>query len=103
MPFVPDQVSITTVTFAAMLAIWVPIAIAVRLRGPKPPSQRAWFGLVAFFASVALSLPISLANHVPLGEWARGAVPFVFLAAYALFPALTEDDRRFLFHCILAA
>jgi hypothetical protein len=102
MPFVPDQVSVPTAAFVLLLAAWIPVAVRERLRSQVPP-QRAWVWLCAFYLSVALSLPIALSHGVPIGEWARAAVPFVFLTGYALFPALPAADCRFIVRCVLLA
>jgi len=75
MPFVPDQVSIWTFPFVALLALWLPIALARASHRPRPRRTFALPGLLLFFASAAVSLPIALRNGGALREWAA-AGPF---------------------------
>ncbi|TMB31929.1 MAG: O-antigen ligase family protein [Deltaproteobacteria bacterium] len=103
MPFVPDEISVATVSFVGLSALWAAVAIAVRLRRPRGSRPHTWIPLSVLYGSVLLSGPIALANGVPFAEWFRGAVPFVFLATYFLFPVLTPDDGVFVLRSIVLA
>jgi len=103
MPFVPDQVTLQTVSFVLFFMAWCVVALPVRLRASRPPRQHAWIGLLLFYCSVAVSLPIAFGHGAPFAEWVRAAVPFVFLATYFLFPTLAADDRAFILRSTMVA
>jgi len=103
MPGVPDQPSVAAVAFVLLFLAWSLAALQARRRGARPGAMRCGLSLAVFYLSLAVSLPISLGNGVSLIEWSRAAVPFGFLASYALFPALTARDSRFVLGSVLFA
>ena len=103
MPFVPDEISVETISFVVLLALWSALALSMRLRAPKQPRRFASVALAVLYVSILASLPIALGNGILFSEWLRGVVPFVFLASYALFPLLTPDDCAFILRSVLLA
>jgi len=103
MPGVPDSPAPAAVAFVLLFVVWVVAALPAKRRGRRPAKNRASAALTVFYLSLAISLPFSLASGVTPNEWVRAAVPFGFLAVYALFPALSPRDCQFILRSILFA
>lgn len=91
----PPSIGLQEISFAALLAVIFIVALVRLLRSFGISSIIRFFRvpLLIGLGVFSINLAVAMNNHVPLVDWARGAIPFLFI--YALLPvcALVGDDE----------
>ncbi|MEQ8450897.1 MAG: O-antigen ligase family protein [Alphaproteobacteria bacterium] len=92
----PIAVLIAGAALAALAAMWI--------MRPTIPRNVVSYALLAFLASIAISLPVALANGTTVFDWAfRAAVPLSLMGVFFLVPIETEEGQSTVLRVILAA
>jgi len=101
MPFVPDELTLTTASFSAafvlLFAFWVVAIVKDGLRIYAPASAK-W--LVGFQFSVLSSALVAALYGTPWTAWFRGAVPFLFLLAFFPFVDVAKREPQSLINAV---
>lgn len=91
----PLSIGLQEISFAALLAVIFIVALVKLLRSFGISSTIRFFRvpLLIGLGVFSINLAVAMNNHVPLVDWIRGAIPFLFI--YALLPvcALVGDDE----------
>lgn len=91
----PPSVGAQEISFAALLAVIFIAALIKLLRTCGIRSVLRLFGIPLLIGAGILSINLAVAmhNHVPMLDWIRGVIPFLFI--YALIPvcALVSGDE----------
>ncbi|WP_210252329.1 O-antigen ligase family protein [Nitratireductor arenosus] len=89
-------VAVAGAALAALAVMWV--------TRPAIPRNITSYGLMAFLASIAISLPVALSNGTTVFDWAfRAAAPLALMGVFFLAPLETEEDEAAVLKIILAA
>lgn len=93
----PASLGLQELSFAALLSVIFAISLIKLLRTYKTKDALKIFSapLLVGFMILGINLAIATLNHVPLSDWLRGVIPFLFI--YALFPVcilVGNDENR---------
>jgi hypothetical protein len=102
-PLNPKTAPIAPIVVVLSVGLLVLIGVLRLLtaQGMRTPAISS-FGLCAFFAVIAISLPVALLQGTSARDWLfRGATPLLFLGTYFLLPIRTTDDARFVMRTLL--
>ncbi|KAB0480397.1 O-antigen ligase like membrane protein [Pseudomonas reinekei] len=93
----PTSLGLQELSFAALLAIIFAVSVLQLLRTYEIKDALKIFAapMLVGFLVLGINLAIALHNHVPLSDWLRGVIPFLFI--YALIPVcilVSHDHAR---------
>jgi hypothetical protein len=93
----PPSIGLQELSFAALLATVFAVSLLQFLRTHKIKEALKVFAapLLVGFLILGINLAIAMNNHVPLSDWFRGVIPFLFI--YALIPIcilVSHDQTR---------
>lgn len=99
MSYVPDSVSFFNVSFVGFCGLFFLVSLPVL--SARLLQQRAASALLFFFALFAFNFPVALSEETGVGEWVRGAIPFVFLSVHlGLVPVDMRKDGEFILNTL---
>jgi len=103
----PPSIGIQEALFVVLLAV---VFVGALVRGLKNNGIGSLFRVFKWFVLstcglLAINLVVAQLNQVPLAEWFRGVLPFLFIFALVPFAILLGNDqeRHFWFGCSVAA
>lgn len=95
MPFVPDEISVFSVSFTAAAILFLLFGLVRRLRLGWQVADSSAASLIIFLALAMASAGTRLDHNVTTAQWTRAVIPFLFLGAYlVLAPIRCEADTR---------
>jgi len=103
----PPSIGLQEALFAILLAVVFFGAVARQLkdRGFRPLLQTFGWFVAAMCGLLAINLGVATFNQVPITDWLRGVLPFLFILACVPVAILLGNDRErhFWFGCSVAA